>query len=162
MLARDETNARAHNNLGLLYLEQGNLDEAARSLQRAVSIDPKYPKARLNLGVVLMRQKRDDAAAAEFRAVLTSEPRNVDAMVNLALIERNASAPEAAKELLLRALTIAPRDPLAHYNLAVLYDGTGETRRALDHYRVFLEAAAPEHSAQASDVRARVAVLSRR
>lgn len=135
--------------------------EAAGELQRALTIDPRYPNARLNLGVALMRQNKRADAAAEFRAILAQEPRNADALVNLALVEQ-AAAPESARELLLRALALAPRHSGAHYNLAVLYDGTGDSRRALDHYRAFLDAAAPEHSARAAEVRARVAVLSRR
>lgn len=160
VLKHDASNAGAHNNLGVLYLDRGMFEPAVGELQRALAINPRYPNARLNLGVALMRQNKADAAAAEFRALLAHEPENVDAMVNLALAER-ASSPEPARELLLRALSVAPRHAPAHYNLAVLYDRSGEAGRALEHYRAFLAAAAPEHSARASEVRARVAVLSR-
>ena len=53
-------NAQARNNLGLLYLDKGLLDDAVRELKRALIIDPRYARARLNLGVALMRQNKLD------------------------------------------------------------------------------------------------------
>lgn len=161
VLQQNELNAGAHNNLGLLYLDKGLLDDAVRELQRAVIIDPGHATARLNLGVAMMRQNKTDAAAAEFRAVLAAQPRNVDAMINLALVEA-PTARERAKELLLQAIVIAPRNAAAHYNLAVLFDETGDGSRALEHYRAFLSAAGPDMSARVPAVRARIDTLSKR
>lgn len=161
VLAKNELNAQARNNLGLLYLDKGLLDDAVRELKRAVIIDPRYARARTNLGVAMMRQSRVDDAAAEFRAVVAQDPRNADALINLALAEKE-STPERAKELLIRALGIAPRSAWAHYNLAVVFDQSGEVARAVEHYRAFLENAGPDVSARAPDVRARLAALTRR
>jgi tetratricopeptide (TPR) repeat protein len=161
VLARNPLDAQARNNLGLLYLDNGRLDDGIRELREALTIDPRYANARINLGVALMRQHREEDAAAEFRAVLAQDPRSVDALVNLALVEREQS-PERAKERLLQALGIAPRNPWAHYNLAVVFDQSGEVARAVEHYRSFLEYAGPEVSARAPDVRARLDALTRR
>jgi len=40
-----------HNNLGLLYQDRGETDEAVKQFQRAITIDPRYVKAHNNLGV---------------------------------------------------------------------------------------------------------------
>ena len=161
LLQRNELNAQAHNNLGLLYQEKNLLEESSRELQRAVLIEPRNAGARNNLGVTLLMQGKLDEATAQFRAVLAVEPRNLDALVDLAIAQRSASQLDLAKETLVKALTIAPRHPAAHYNLGQLYDQTNEPARAVEHYRTFLETAGAEHAARAAAVRARIAALSR-
>jgi Tfp pilus assembly protein PilF len=161
LLQRNELNAQAHNNLGLLYQEKKLLAESARELARAVLIEPGNVLAHNNYGVTLLLQGRADEAAAQFRSALKLDPRNVDALVNLALAQRDARQPEVAKEMLLEALTISPRSAAAHYNLAQLYDQTSEAARAIDHYRKFLEYAGTEYASRAAAVRARIEALSR-
>jgi len=161
LLQKNEMNAQAHNNLGLLYQEKNLLQESARELQRAVLIEPQNASAHNNYGVTLLLQGRPDEAAAEFRLALGINPRSVDAMVNLALAERARNQLDVAKETLLKALTVAPRNAAAHYNLAQLYDQTNEAAPAIEHYRRFLETAGAEHAGRAAAVRARIAELSR-
>ena len=160
LLARNELNAQAHNNLGLLYQERNLLQESARELQRAVVIEPRNASTRNNYGVTLLMLGQVDQAAAEFQTAVWLEPRNVDAIVNLSLVQRKAGQLDLAKETLLRVLNIAPRHAAAHYNLAQLYDDTNERARAAEHYRLFLDYAGAEHADRAAAVRARIAALN--
>jgi Tfp pilus assembly protein PilF len=161
LLQRNELNAQAHNNLGLLYQEKNLLQESARELQRAILIEPRNAGARNNYGVTLLMQGKPDEATAQFRSVLALDPQNLDALVNLALAQRAGGQVDVAKETLLSALTIAPRNAAAHYNLGQLYDQTNEPARAVEHYRKFLETVGAEHATRAAAVRARIAALSR-
>jgi Tfp pilus assembly protein PilF len=161
LLQKDEMNAQAHNNLGLLYQEKKLYEESSRELQRAILIEPRSVRARNNFGVTLLLQGKPDEAAAMFRSALTLEPRNVDALVNLALAQRDGVQPEVAIETLLDALTVAPRSPVVHYNLGQLYDRSNERARAVEHYRKFLENAGTEHASRAPAVRSRIDALSR-
>jgi Tfp pilus assembly protein PilF len=161
LLQRNELNAQAHNNLGLLYQEKNLLQESARELQRAILIEPRNAGARNNYGVTLLLQGKPDEATAQFRSVLALDPQNLDALVNLALGQRAGGQVDVAKETLLSALTIAPRNAAAHYNLGQLYDQTNEPARAVEHYRKFLETAGAEHASRGAAVRARIAALSR-
>jgi Tfp pilus assembly protein PilF len=161
LLQRNELNAQAHNNLGLLYQEKNLLQESARELQRAILIEPRNAGARNNYGVTLLMQGKPDEATAQFRSVLALDPQNLDALVNLALAQRAGGQLDVARETLLSALTIAPRNAAAHYNLGQLYDQTDEPARAVEHYRKFLETAGAEHATRAAAVRARIAALSR-
>jgi len=104
---------------------------------------------------------RTDEAVAEFQSALKLEPANLDARVNLALAERSSGRLDAAKETLLDVLNRAPANAPAHYNLAQLYDQTNEPARAVEHYRLFLEHAGPDHVDRAAPVRARIAALSK-
>ena len=161
VLQKNELNAQAHNNHGVLYQEKNLLDDSARELQRAVLIAPRNARAHNNYGVTLLRQGNIDAAAAELRTALTIDPGNVDAMINLALVEKAGGQPGLAKESLLRALAVAPRNAAAHYNLAVLFDDAFDTLRAIEHYRAFLDTASAEYAHRAPDVRARLGVLAK-
>lgn len=161
LLQRNELNAQAHNNLGLLYQEKNLLQESARELQRAILIEPRNAGARNNYGVTLLMQGKPDEATAQFRSVLALDPQNLDALVNLALAQRAGGQLDVARETLLGALMIAPRNAAAHYNLGQLYDQTNEPARAVEHYRKFLETAGAEHATRAAAVRARIAALSK-
>jgi Tfp pilus assembly protein PilF len=160
VLEKNELDAHAHNNLGVLYQDKNLLDDSARELGRAILISPRYVRAHNNYGVTLLRQGKIDAASAEFRTVLGLEPGNTDALVNLALTEKAAGQLDRAKESLLQALMSAPRSAPAHYNLAVLFDDTNDVPRAIEHYRAFLDTAGAEYASRAPDVRARLAVLT--
>jgi Tfp pilus assembly protein PilF len=161
LLQKNELDAQAHNNLGLLYQEKNLLDESSRELKRAILIEPRNAGARNNYGVTLLMQGRVDEGTAQFRAVLEFDSRNLDALVNLAIAQRSAGQLDLAKETLLEALTTAPRNAAAHYNLGQLYDQTNEPARAIEHYRTFLANAGAEHAARAAAVRARIAALSK-
>jgi Tfp pilus assembly protein PilF len=161
LLSRNELDAQAHNNLGLLYQERNLLDESARELQRAIVIEPGNAGTHNNYGVTLLKQGRADEALAEFGAALRLSPGNVDAIVNTALAQREARNPGLAKETLLRGLALEPKNAAAHYNLGQLYDETGEAARAVEHYRSFLENAGAEYAPRAAAVRTRIEALTR-
>ena len=161
LLQRNELNAQAHNNLGLLYQEKHLLQESSRELQRAILIEPRNAGARNNYGVTLLMQGRVDEATAQFRTILGADAADLDALVNLAIALRTAGQVEMAKETLVKALTIAPRNAPAHYNLGQLYDQINEPARAVEHYRTFLDTASAEHATRVAAVRARIALLSR-
>lgn len=161
LISRNELDAQAHNNLGLLYQQKNLLDESARELQRALVIDPKNAGTHNNYGVTLLKQGRPDEALIEFGAAVDLAPRSVDALINTALARRDLGQPDLAKETLLRALAIEPKNPSAHYNLAQLYDRTREAARAVEHYRSFLAFAGADHASRTAAVRARIEELTR-
>lgn len=163
VLAVNEMNAEAHNNLGLLYQDKGLMEEAIVGFRRAAAIDHTYAKAHNNLGVALLRTGKVDAAAQEFRLLLAQEPRNVDAMTNLATALKSSSGRlEEARELLQRALSIDGRNATAHYNLALILEESGDIIKAIEHYEFFLSFGGGEQAAMAADTRARVVNLQAR
>ena len=161
LLERNELDPQVHNNLGLLLRDRGQHQEAIREFERALIIDGGYLTARNNLGVELLGASRLAEAATEFKRVLAAEPANTDAAVNLALVEKAQGQPERAKESLLRALMMDPRSAPAHFNLASIYDAAGERSRAVEHYRAFLDHAAPDPASSAAEARRRIDALTR-
>lgn len=162
LLQTDDSNAQAHNNLGLLYQGKGLLQEANSEFGRAIAIDPAYDKARNNLGVGLMRAGNVEAAAAQFRRILAGRPTNQEALINLALSQRAGGHADEARETLIRAIEVNEGSAAAHYNLALLYEEAGQIARALDHYETYLKYAAGSDATHAAAVRDHCQVLRRR
>ena len=159
VLAADEFNVEARNNLGLLYHRRGLTQEAIEEFRRAIAINPRYVKARSNLAVVLLDAGRLAEARAELRAAMTLEPRNADLIVNLALVEKADQHRDQAIELLVRAIGYQPTHGMAHYNAAVLYEERSALALAYDHYTEFLKYAGPEHGELLSDVQRRLLAI---
>ena len=65
-------NAEAHNNLGNVLIDQGQVDEAAAQYERAVALKPTLFQAHNNLGNILWKQGHLERAAARFEQTLRS------------------------------------------------------------------------------------------
>jgi tetratricopeptide (TPR) repeat protein len=159
VLAADEFNVEARNNLGLLYHTRRQTTQAVDQFRRAIAINPRYVKARNNLAVVLTDAGRFAEARAELRAAMAIAPRNADLIVNMALVEKADSHRDQAIELLVRAIGNEPSHGMAHYNVAVLYEEQNALARAYDHYTEFLKYGGPEHGELLSDVQRRLVAL---
>jgi tetratricopeptide (TPR) repeat protein len=73
-LAADLYHGPAHNNLGVIYLKQGKLYEAANEFEWARKLLPGHPDPRMNLAMVLERAGRTDDALATYRTALEVYP----------------------------------------------------------------------------------------
>jgi len=111
-------------NLGLEYVEAENLDEAVRSFEKALSVDPERHEIHTLLGDILARRGQTERALAEFALFLQAYPEDAptrEAIYTLhfnrgrQLLEKN-ELPEARKAFE-KALDIAPDSPLALYYL---------------------------------------------
>ena len=66
--------ATPHNNLGLAYAHQGQLDKAIAEFQTASRVNPDYADAHNNLGLAYAHQGQLGRAIAEFQTVLRLNP----------------------------------------------------------------------------------------
>jgi len=84
------TRAVAWATLGAIRLQQKNLDESTKYLQKAIQDNPELLGARLTLGQVYALQGKPDLARQMFRQVLERDPNNAAARMNLAQLEAAA------------------------------------------------------------------------
>ena len=73
-LSADLYHGPAHNNLGIIHLERGELYEAAHEFEWARKLLPGHPDPRLNLAMTLERAGRIDEALATYDAALEVYP----------------------------------------------------------------------------------------
>jgi len=71
--------AEAHFNLGLVREEQGRLDEAVASFEKALTLKPRLHGANLFLGVARYKQNHFDQALAAVRKETAAYPRDAAA-----------------------------------------------------------------------------------
>jgi tetratricopeptide (TPR) repeat protein len=77
----------AHNNLGVLYLKQGKLYEAANELEWARKLLPGTPEPRMNLAIVLESAGHTDEALKAYKTALEVAPEHIPTIQALARIE---------------------------------------------------------------------------
>ena len=73
----------AHNNLGVLLLERGDLYEAASEFEWARKLMPGHPDPRHNLAVTLERAGQLDGAKEAYRAALEVNPGHIASVQGL-------------------------------------------------------------------------------
>ena len=73
----------AHNNLGALYAQRGQPNEAIVHFGKAVELAPQYADGLNNLGVMLAEKGQTAEAIALFERALRARPDYPDAQVNL-------------------------------------------------------------------------------
>lgn len=83
-LDADITFAPAHNNLGKLLFDKGELYQAAWEFQYAIKLIPYQPEPRNNLGMVLEHAGKLDEAIDHYRNALQMQPDNPQLIGNLA------------------------------------------------------------------------------
>ena len=89
-LAVTSNNDVALNNLGIIFLDKGQLDEAISKLQAAIDLRPENAPAHDNLAKALLKKGQVAEAMVHYRKFLELEPANVEARNTLgtALIQQ--------------------------------------------------------------------------
>lgn len=136
-LARNPAAWTAHNNLGCLLAEKGQLDGAAHHFTESLRLNPNNAEAHRNLGRALMLLGRHAAAEEHLRAAVRLKPRDAEArrLLASALMElgRPAEAVESLEAALRQQPDAATRVELAGVlrRLGRFRDAAAELRRAV-------------------------------
>ena len=121
-LAADLYHGPAHNNLGVLYLKQRHLYEAAGEFEWARKLMPGHPDPRMNLALALEQAGRTDDALSGYSAALECYPDHLPSLEALARLQIKSGKVDdrtthALQEIALRAPEPSWRD-WARANLA--------------------------------------------
>ena len=109
--------------LGLAYLEIGDVDTAVQALVKASTVDPKHNDSQLKLAQLMaLHQDPEVVREAErrARAVMAASQRNSDAITTLALAEMRLGDTASAEEHLQEALAKFPKDVAPSVMMAML------------------------------------------
>jgi Tfp pilus assembly protein PilF len=138
-LAVDEKSSFAHNNLGLVLAERGELRGAINEFRRAVQIDPVFVEAHTNLGNFLAAQGARQEAIAHLHQALEVDPRYASAHNTLGNVLADSGELDDAVEHFRKALQTNPELAMTHYNLGRALAKRGDKAEAMVHYRRALE-----------------------
>ncbi len=132
-LALDPGIADAHNALGELLAESGDVKRAESEFREALRIEPDMPAAQANLGHALAARGNLPEAAWYFERAVRRSPNDADARVNFAATLTALNRPDDALREIQAALKLRPNFGLAHLNAAAILAARGDTAGARAH-----------------------------
>ena len=106
-LTADLYHGPAHNNLGVLYLKQGRLYDAAGEFEWAKKLMPGHPDPRMNLALTLERAGRIEDAMTAYTSALEVYPDHIQTIQALARLQvkhrrRDDNTPKYLREVAFR------------------------------------------------------------
>ena len=118
-------------NLGALYRDRGNLDDARHAFEQALAIDPTFVAAAISLSDLLRTRENESSAEAVLRRALAANPNSgpVEHALGLSLIRQKRT--DEALSSLASAASDSPEDPRFSYVLAVALHDTGKRDDAI-------------------------------
>jgi tetratricopeptide (TPR) repeat protein len=124
----------AHNNLGLLLVEEGRVEEGMAHYRAALAAKPDDTFAENNLANALAQLGHDDEAMEHYRRALAIEPTHAEAHNNLGnVLARRGHLEEAMAEYE-AALGARPRYADAHNNLGNVLAALGRPAEAIARF----------------------------
>ncbi|HCZ05825.1 MAG: hypothetical protein PWP37_146 [Thermotogota bacterium] len=125
--------------LGQLYMEKGEYDDALDAFQQSMKLEPSFLPAALGVADVYAVKGLHDESIQMLEAILSADPDFLPALERLGAVYNASQRFRAAKELLERAVSISPESWEIHYNLAHALTRLGEHIRAFQHLRRAVE-----------------------
>jgi tetratricopeptide (TPR) repeat protein len=120
-LAVTSNNDVALNNLGIIFLEKGQLDDAISKLQAAIDLRPENAPAHDNLAKALLKKGQVAEAMVHYRKFLELEPANVEARNTLGTALIQQGHVREAIDQWQESLAIQPENGNAASNLAWVF-----------------------------------------
>ncbi len=108
LLAQDDTDPKAHVNLGIVLLRMNRAPEARDHLKRALALNDSLPIAWNTLGVALYQIEGPEAALGAWRRAFEIDPRQYDALFNTGLVAASLGRRDEARSALAQFARTAP------------------------------------------------------
>lgn len=118
-LARNDDAWIAHNNIGVLLDQRGDIEPAEKHYRRSLELKPDNYEAMNNLGLILTTRGRPQEAITWYQKVLAARPDAKQTQLNLGMALLNAGKPAEAAACFQRVIDESP-------NAAQAYDGLGQ------------------------------------
>lgn len=126
------------NNLGIVYMHLGRLQDAQRELEAAAALEPNSPEVQMNLGRVYAERGLPAQAEAHFKHSLRLQPGNPEVLNFLAAVLGEQGRLAEAQEALQTVLSLQPSNGEAHYILGILLARQGKLLDAQEQFEAAL------------------------
>ena len=114
---------RAHNNMGDVYAQEGNMEGAIREFKKAIEIKPDYADVYHNLANIYHHNGNFTEAIKFYKQAISFEPGLFESHYNLGLIYLNNTRElDLAKIELARAVELRPEDEAARAALGLVME----------------------------------------
>ena len=126
--------------LAVITAESGNIDGAVQLYRRTLEIEPTHAQAHYAIAEVLYAQGDRDTAVTHYRLAIEGDPKlksNIYKPIEPYYI--GILGANQARELMDKATAILPDDPRSHFYMGKLEADSGNTDKAIEHYKKTLE-----------------------
>ncbi len=127
------------NNLGTLYVNEGNIERAEELFRQVLTIAPEDFNARNNLANICLMLGQREEARAHYEKALEINPDYPDAHYNYSMLLLGEGDTAKAGQHLSRVLQLRPEDQKARYQLALLAEADNRTEVAIRLERELLD-----------------------
>jgi len=128
--ARQAPNAASYYELGVLYKENNNFDDAIKSFKKAIELNPKHNMALYELGVVYEKQNEHDLAIKNYTESLRVSE-NSEAFQNLGVCYLKKGMLKEAYRNLVKAMMLNPNKYSTYNNLGSVLEKIGNYESAI-------------------------------
>ncbi len=109
-----------HYNLGVLYAQTRDFQNAEYEYKEALKLDRNFNLARNNLAALFAKTNRNQEALKELDALLVNDPNNAEAYYNLGVIYANSAKVKLARDVWQKALKLDPTNEKIRKSLEAL------------------------------------------
>jgi tetratricopeptide (TPR) repeat protein len=127
--------AQAHNNLGNVLKDKGQVEEAMTHYRLAIQLDPKDAKAHTNLGLALADKGQVEEAIQHYLKAIALDPKDATTHFNLGNALKAKGQVDDAIACYRQAIALDPKDAQAHFNLGNTLYAKGKVDDAIACYR---------------------------
>ena len=131
LLEQGHDTAQSWNSLGLLYEQEGKLDQAREAYQKAIRLDPGYADGHNNLGAMHLKAGEIDKAVRAFRKAHEIDVQAPQPLVNLGNAYLQMKRFQDAVSAFGKALQVGPDSAEVHHNLGYAFLESGRLDDAL-------------------------------
>lgn len=136
--------SRAHNNLGMIYLQDGKLDLAIHEFQTAIAFEPD-PEYHHNLGMAYQKKGMREEALEEYHRVLAVNPNSALTHNNMGNIFVDKGLLDEGISKFKEAIQLKPNYYDAHFNLGLAYFKKGLLDASMDEFKLAIHYE-PDHA----------------
>jgi tetratricopeptide (TPR) repeat protein len=126
----------AYNQMGLIYSEADQRNDAINSFKKSLEMDPSNLQALLGLGEVYSKMTRNDLAVAEFLKAELLQPNDTELLFKIALEYWYNQKNEEAEKYYKKIIIINPDHIQTHLNLISVYEKLKNWEKALKEIEI--------------------------
>jgi serine/threonine-protein kinase len=119
--------------LATAFLRAGALDNALRTAEKVVELDPHYARGHATLGWAYVQQGRYDEGLPHMETAVSLTPGDPLWLAQLGQIQGMMGHEDEARDVLRQLEDLARRQYVSPYHLAYVHTGLGEYDRAMDY-----------------------------
>jgi arylsulfatase A-like enzyme/Tfp pilus assembly protein PilF len=122
-----------------VYMGQGNLARALQQIDAAARLDPASSEVPLVRGEILEKLGRGPDALAQYELAVRANGSDANARVSLASLAMSLKQFDLARPQFETLVQMGYRPSRMHFGLAQIAEAQGDTKKAIDEYRLALK-----------------------